>query len=66
MVLYRVCRPIDISRPILIRQGAAVSRSSQYVLREVTVGEAGVYQCTADNGVDRPAQRHVNVSVLCQ
>ena len=50
----------------VIRQGAAVSRSTRYLLAGVTYSEAGVYECTADNGVGNPATRRIYVNVLCQ
>ena len=50
---------------VVIRQGAAVSSSSRYVLTEVSSSEAGVYECVADNGVGDPARRQVTVTVLC-
>ena len=50
---------------IVIRQGAAVSRSGRKVLTEVTSSEAGVYECIADNSVGVPARRQVTINVLC-
>ena len=43
-----------------------LSDSSTLVLTGVERPHAGVYQCTADNGVRDPVQADIHLTVLCK